>query len=149
MRRTSLAIGPFVLALVVVLAGCSFGKDDPVAVSSDGNSVVKDALDDYLDHNWSCSSLRLSWARVPHDLDLSQPVAMLHEATGKACNDALDDVEIGQSREQVVSLLGGADASASGCLLFEWPPAEDSSIDGARVCLVDGHVAALTTATHA
>ena len=69
MRRTSLVIGVFVLALVVVLAGCSFGKDDPVSVSSDGNSVVGTRA------HASRSEL--------HDIDLSQPVATLHEATGQ------------------------------------------------------------------
>ena len=109
MGRLSLVIGPCVLASLVLLAGCSFGKDDPAAVSSDGIAVVKDAVDGDLDPTWSCSSLRLAAARVPHDIVISQPVAMINEATGKACNDALGDVKIGQSREQVVTRLGAPD----------------------------------------
>jgi len=147
MSRLSLVIGFSVMTLVL-LAGCSFGKNDLAAVSSDGKAVVKDAIDGDLDQAWSCSSLRLAAARVPHDIVVSRPVAAINEATGDACNDALDDVKVGQTRKGIASLLGAPSGTQSGCVLFSWLPSKDSSIDGARICFSDDQVATVGIATH-
>lgn len=133
--------------LLVLAAGCGGGARHP-AVSRDGKAVLRDAYDGRLDRSWSCGSLRAAVRRLPSSTPTYATLpAQVTAAAGRACDTALAHVAVGAPAREVRSALGRPDRSPR-CLLYRWPPAPGSAVDGARICFASGRVSSLQRAVH-
>ena len=130
---------PMVAGVLLFVAGCGFGKQAELVVSSDGKAVLQDVLDGRLDQRWSCGSLRRAADRLPSDLVYSTSVPTIREAAGSRCREALAKVHSGMSWASVRSTLGRPDRTPP-CWIYGWPTAR-SSVGGARICFTDSRVA--------
>lgn len=136
------------ILLVVLAAGCGAGKREPLSVDRDGRAVLQDVHDGHLDRRWSCGSLRAAYRRLPVDGPVYSPIpALIGDAAGSACDDALEDVRKGTTRARVAFLLGRPDRRPR-CWLFRWPPGTDAAQDGARICFEGDRVATIQIAVH-
>ena len=151
MESLTLSSGSFALGLLVVLvvAGCGGSSGKYLKISTDGRAVIQDAYDNQrLDRNWSCGSLRAALGRLSTEGgDYSTVTAMLNEATGRACDQALTHVRTGLTPEQVRAILGKPDHMPR-CWLYSWPVHKSSFSDGVRICFVNGEVGRVQVAEH-
>ena len=138
--------GGWVACVLLFVAGCGFGKQADLVVSSDGKAVVQDALDGHLDQRWSCGSLRRAADRLPSDLGYSAIVPTIGQAAGSTCREALAKVHRGMSRASVRSILGRPDRTPR-CWIYGWPTEPKSSVAGARICFANGRSRARSSLT--